>query len=54
MSVFEAVLYGILQGLTEFLPVSSVYATLLPVGLALGVGIGLIGSAFTIRKHLKA
>ena len=46
--------FGALLSFIEFLPVSSVYATLLPVGLALGVGIGLIGSTFTIRKHLKA
>lgn len=46
--------YGALLSFIEFLPVSQVYATLLPVGLALGVGIGLIGSTFTIRKHLKA
>lgn len=46
--------YGALLSFIEFLPVSQVYATLLPIGLALGVGIGLIGSTFTIRKHLKA
>ena len=38
----------------DFYPVSKVYTTLLPVGLALGVGIGFIGSFFTIKKHLKA
>ncbi|MEG0720948.1 MAG: ABC transporter permease, partial [Lachnospiraceae bacterium] len=30
-----------------------VYQTLIPVSIALGVGIGFIGSFFTIRKHLK-
>lgn len=46
--------FSILNTLLDFLPVSSVYHTLLPVGLALGVGIGFVGSFFTIRKHLKA
>ena len=46
--------FSILNTLLEFLPVSGVYKTLLPVGLALGVGIGFVGSFFTIKKHLKA
>lgn len=46
--------FSILSTFLEFLPVSSVYKTLLPVGLALGVGIGFVGSFFTIKKHLKA
>lgn len=43
--------------LTDFmnglLPVNTVFAWLLPVGLVLGMGIGFVGSIFTIRKHLK-
>ncbi len=35
------------------MPVTQVFHTLLPVGLLLGMGIGLLGSIFTIRKHLK-
>lgn len=46
--------FSILNTLLDFLPVSDVYNTLLPVGLALGVGIGFVGSFFTIKKHLKA
>lgn len=46
--------FAILNTILDFLPVSTVYKTLLPVGLLLGVGIGFIGSTFTIRKHLKA
>lgn len=45
--------FSLLQNIVEFLPVMNVYQTLLPVGLALGVGIGFLGSAFTIRKHLR-
>lgn len=46
--------FAILNSILDFLPVTEVYKTLLPVGLLLGVGIGFIGSFFTIRKHLKA
>jgi cell division transport system permease protein len=46
--------FSILNTIMDFLTVGQVYRTLLPVGLALGVGIGFIGSFFTIKKHLKA
>lgn len=46
--------FSILNTILEFLPVGEVYKTLLPVGLALGLGIGFVGSFFTIKKHLKA
>ena len=45
--------FSLLNNIIEFLPVTTVSRTLLPVGLILGVGIGFIGSAFTIRKHLR-
>ncbi len=45
--------FSLLNNIISFLPVTSVYKTLLPVGLALGVGIGFVGSFFTIHKHLK-
>ncbi len=45
--------FSLLNNIVDFLPVFDVYKTLLPVGIALGVGIGFIGSFFTIRKHLK-
>lgn len=45
--------FNILTGLLQFLPVGEMFRILLPVGLALGVGIGFFGSFFTIRKHLK-
>lgn len=44
--------FSLLNNILDFLPVSQVYQTLLPVGLALGIGIGFVGSFFTIRKHL--
>lgn len=45
--------FSLLNNIVDFLPVMEVYRTLLPVGLALGVGIGFLGSFFTIRKHLR-
>ena len=46
--------FNVLIGSVNFIPVSQIYKTLLPVGLELGIGIGLLGSFFTIRKHLRA
>lgn len=45
--------FSLLNNIVDFLPVMTVYSILLPVGLALGVGIGVLGSFFTIRKHLR-
>ena len=45
--------FSLLGNILDFLPASQVDRTLLPVGLALGMGIGFVGSFFTIRKHLR-
>ena len=45
--------FTILNSILDFLDVGTVYQTLLPIGLLLGVGIGFIGSFFTIKKHLN-
>ncbi|MEH2957278.1 permease-like cell division protein FtsX [Candidatus Merdisoma sp. JLR.KK006] len=42
-----------LAGLIQFLPVDVMFQTLIPVGMALGAGIGFFGSYLTIRKHLR-
>lgn len=42
-----------LSGLMQFLPVSEIYRTLLPVCMGLGAGIGFLGSFITVRKHLR-
>ncbi|MDO4260561.1 MAG: permease-like cell division protein FtsX [Eubacteriales bacterium] len=42
-----------LANVMNFLPAGELFRTLLPVGLALGVGIGFFGSVFTIQRHLK-
>ena len=45
--------FRLLQNIIDFLPVGTVYQVLLPIGLAMGIGIGFLGSFFTVRKHLK-
>ena len=45
--------FNVLSGIVEFIPAGQIYQTLLPIGLALGVGIGLVGSFWTTRKHLR-
>ncbi len=45
--------FSILQNIIDFLPVGSVYQVLLPIGILMGIGIGFLGSFFTVRKHLK-
>ena len=45
--------FHVLSNLLTFLPVTTVYRTLLPVGILLGIGIGFVGSFSTTRKHLK-
>ena len=45
--------FSILQNIIDFLPVGTVYQFLLPIGLIMGIGIGFLGSYFTVRKHLK-
>ena len=45
--------FNVLTGVVDFIPVWQIYQTLLPISLGLGIGIGLIGSFFTTRKHLR-
>ena len=42
-----------LSNVMDFLPAAHLFQTLLPVGMALGVGIGFFGSIVTIQRHLK-
>ncbi len=45
--------FGVLSDMSSvLLSVNSVFTYLLPVGSLLGVGIGLVGAAMTVRKHL--
>jgi cell division transport system permease protein len=37
----------------NFVAADEIFSTLIPVSVILGVGIGFLGSAITVRKHLK-
>lgn len=45
--------YNVLKQVLQFLPVDTVFEQLLPVAMAVGVGIGFFGSSFTTRRHLR-
>jgi len=50
--VYVAKYFPALTQLLAFMPVQTVFKTLVPVCIGLGVGIGFIGSFTTVRKHL--
>lgn len=45
--------FEIVKDLFAFVPVNELFAVLIPVSAGIGIGLGLIGSIFTTRKHLK-
>ena len=45
--------FEILSNLVEFIPISTIFPSMVAVAMILGVGIGFFGSFFTIRRHLK-
>ncbi|WP_343208628.1 permease-like cell division protein FtsX [Anaerolentibacter hominis] len=45
--------FMLLAGILDFLDAGVIFKTLIPVSLAIGVGIGFLGSIWTVRKHLK-
>ncbi len=45
--------FSALSDILKFMPVEELFRKLIPVALVLGVGIGFLGSVFTVRKHLK-
>lgn len=44
--------FPMLTRLLDFLPVETIFATLTPISLIVGVGIGFLGSFTTVKKHL--
>ena len=50
---YVATQFSFIGELLEFVSPVLIFQRLVPVGIALGVGIGLLGSIWTIRKHLK-
>ena len=53
MVLYVAVKFGMLAEILKFLQVNELFRTLLPIGMALGIGIGFFGSVFTAQRHLK-
>ncbi len=51
--IYAASSYSFMAALIQFLPVEEVFATLIPICIGIGVGIGFIGSYTTVRKHLS-
>ncbi|MBP3703467.1 MAG: permease-like cell division protein FtsX, partial [Lachnospiraceae bacterium] len=45
--------FASLSNILTFLSTGQVFAILIPISLLLGIGIGFLGSFFTVRKHLK-
>ena len=45
--------FEMLSSMLSFLTLQEVYKVLAPVSILMGVGMGLIGSYFTVRKYLK-
>lgn len=45
--------FATLSGLLNFLSIREIFATLGPIALGIGVGIGFLGSFTTVRKHLR-
>lgn len=51
--IYVAGSFPFLSQLIQFLPVQTIFSTLTPVCIGIGVGIGFIGSFTTVRKHLS-
>lgn len=45
--------FNVISNILDFIPINSIFPYMIVVAMTLGVGIGFIGSFFTIRKHLK-
>ena len=45
--------FTMLSTLLSFLTVDEVFSVLTPISLGIGVGIGFLGSVFTVRRHLR-
>ena len=45
--------FSVLANMMQFLAVEEIFATLIPVSILIGVGIGFIGSFVTVRKHIR-
>lgn len=51
--VYISTKFRVLSDVLVFLDVNHVFLSFIPISLGIGIGIGLLGSYITIRKHLK-
>lgn len=45
--------FNFIGSMLNFIPADKIFHSLIPIAILLGVGIGFVGSMWTIRKHLK-
>lgn len=45
--------FNFLSNMVTFIPVETIFRTLVPISLVLGIGIGWFGSRVTLHKHLR-
>ena len=45
--------FNFLSNMVTFIPVETIFKTLVPISLVLGIGIGWFGSRVTLHKHLR-
>ena len=45
--------FNFLSNMVTFIPVETIFKTLVPISLLLGIGIGWVGSRVTLHKHLR-
>lgn len=45
--------FSFLSNMVSFIPVETIFRTLVPISLILGIGIGWVGSRVTLHKHLR-
>ena len=45
--------FNFLSSMVSFIPVETIFKTLVPISLVLGIGIGWVGSRVTLHKHLR-
>jgi cell division transport system permease protein len=50
---YIATRFSVLSELLKFLSAQTLFQTLIPVSLVIGVGIGFLGSFMTVRKHIR-
>lgn len=50
---YAATEFNFLSDMVTFIPVKTIFNTLVPISLILGVGIGWVGSRVTLHKHLR-